>query len=129
MVLNRPGIERPSSQRRPRRDRVSVHEVAVGLAALDHLAAIRIERVVDDPLRRIVLMVVLEAEMPETFGDGFDSRSLRLMVQSVVGVGAVDDPPEQYQRRIAGQTELFQDRLERAFVAVPAALDVPTVLG
>ena len=77
-----------------RGDELLVHEVAMRLAALYHLAAIRIERIVDDPLRRILLMVVLEAEMPEAFGDGFEAGSLRLMVQRVIGVGAVDDPPE-----------------------------------
>jgi hypothetical protein len=101
----------------------------VRLATLDHLAAIRIERVVDDPLRRVVLMVVPEAEMPEAFGDGFEAGSLRLIVQCVIGIGAVDDPPEQYQRRIAGQLVLFQDRLERAFLAVMAELDVLDVVG
>src|SRR5216684_5264799 len=79
---------------------LSAHEVAVRLAALYHLAAIRIERIVDDPLRRILRMVVLEAEMPEAFGDSFEAQSLRLMVQRVIGVGAVDDPPKQYQRGI-----------------------------
>src|SRR5258705_5576307 len=86
---------------------LSAHEVAVRLAALYHLAAIRIERVVDDPLRRILCMVVLEAEMPEAFGDSFEARSLRLIVKRVIGVGAVDDPPQQYQRGIAGQLVLF----------------------
>ena len=73
------------------------------LAALYHLTAIRIERVIDDPPCRIVFVVVLEAKMPESFGDSFEAGSLRLMVQRVIGVGAVDDPPKQHQRRIAGQ--------------------------
>src|SRR5882672_4953473 len=38
------------------RDRLSVHKVAIRFAALYHLPAIRIERVVDDPLRRILSM-------------------------------------------------------------------------
>jgi hypothetical protein len=74
-------------------------------------------------------MVVLEAEMPETFGDSFEAGSLRLMIQGVVGVGAVDDPPKQYQRRIASQLVLFQDRLERAFFAVMTEFDVLDVVG
>jgi hypothetical protein len=44
-------------------------EVAVRLAALYHLAAIGIERVVDEPLRGILCLVALKAEMPKTFGD------------------------------------------------------------
>src|ERR1700687_3099031 len=102
----------------PRGGQLSAHEVAVRLAAFYHLAAIRIERVIDDPLRRILCMVVLEAEMPKAFGDRFEARSLRLTVQRVIGVGAVDDPPKQYKRRIGGQLVLFQDSFERAFVAV-----------
>lgn len=43
------------------------------LAALDHLAAIRVERIVDDPLHRIKFVVVLEAEMREAF-DRFRDR-------------------------------------------------------
>src|ERR1700687_3777709 len=113
----------------PRGGQLSAHEVAVRLAALYHLAAIRIERVVDDPLRRILSMVVLEAEMPKAFSDSFEARSLRLMVQRVVGIGAVDDPPKQYQRGIAGQLVLFQDRLERAFLAMMAKLDVFDIVG
>src|SRR5258707_12477730 len=103
---------------------LSAHEAAVRLAALYHLAAIRIERVVDDPLRSILCVVVLEAEMSKAFGDSFEAWSLRLMVQGVIGVGAVDDPPEQHQRRIVGQLVLFQDSLKRAFLAVMAKLNV-----
>ena len=94
------------------------------LAALYHLAAIRIERVIDDPPCRIVFVVVLEAEVPKAFGDSFEARALWLIVQRVIGVGAVDDPPKQYQRGIAGQLVLFQDRFERAFLAVMTQLDV-----
>ena len=99
------------------------------LAALYHLVAIRVERIVHDPLRRILCVVVLEAEVPEAFRDGFEAWPLRLIIQRVVGVGAVDDPPEQYQRRIAGQLVFFQDSLKRAFLAVMAKLDVFDVVG
>src|ERR1700733_13347102 len=94
------------------------------LAALYHLAAIRIERVVDDPLRRILCMVILEAEMPKAFSDSFEAWSLRLVIQRVVGIGAVDDPPKQHQRGILRQLVLFQDGFERAFLAMMAKLDV-----
>ena len=46
--------------------------------ALPFRRAIRIERVVDDPLRRIERVVVLVAEMAEAFGDRLQARSLRL---------------------------------------------------
>src|ERR1700733_2347563 len=76
-------------KRRPAR--ASTHEAAMRLAALHHFPAIRIERVVDDPLRCIVFVVILEAEMPEAFRDSFKAWPLRLMVQRVVGVGAIND--------------------------------------
>src|SRR4051794_40070511 len=88
--------------------RASTHEVTMRLAAFDHLAAVSIERVVDDPCRSIVFMVVLETEMTKTFRNGFKAWSLRLMVQRVVGIGAVDDPPQQHQRGIAGEVVFFQ---------------------
>src|SRR5258707_9869275 len=77
--------------------KASTHEVTMRLAALDHLAAVGIERVIDDPRCGIVFMVVLEAEMPKPFGDGFETWPLRLMVQRVVGIGAIDDPSQQHQ--------------------------------
>src|SRR5713226_10395380 len=85
----------------------SAHEVAVRLAALYHLAAIRVERIVDDPLRRILCVVVLEAEMPEAFCDSFEAWTLRLVVQRVVGIGSVAGPTMQHQRGIPRQLVLF----------------------
>ena len=95
---------------------LSAHEVTVRLAAPYHLAAIRIERIVHDPLRRILCVIVLEAEMPEAFCDSFEPWTLRLVVQRVVSISAVDDPPKQYQRGILRQLVLFQDGFERAFL-------------
>src|SRR5260370_39770003 len=82
---------------------LSAHEVAVRPAAPYHLAAIRVERIVDDPLRRILRAVVLVAEMPEAFCDSFEAWTLRLGVQRVVRLGPGDDPPKQYQRGILRQ--------------------------
>src|SRR5690242_16066664 len=47
----------------------SVRELAGSLSALHHFAAICVERVIDDPLGRIERVVVLVAEVAETFGD------------------------------------------------------------
>ena len=74
-------------------------------------------------------MVVLVAEVAEAFGDRFQARPLRLIVERVVGVGAVDDFAEQHEGGIAGQLVFFQDRLERALLAVMAELDVLHVVG
>src|SRR6202022_3610711 len=69
----------------------STHELSVRLAALHHFLAVGIEAAIDDPFRGVVLVIVLEAEMPEAFGDGFEAGTFRLMIERVVGVGAVDD--------------------------------------
>ena len=74
-------------------------------------------------------MVVLVAEMPEAFGHRLQPRSFGLMVERVVGVGAVDDPAQQHERGIARQLVLLEDRFERAFLAVMAKLDVLDVVG
>src|ERR1700754_3154609 len=67
--------------------------------------------------------------MPESFGDSFEARALRLLIQRVIGVGTVDDPPQQYQSGVAGEFAFFQDCFERAFLAVMAKLDVLDVVG
>src|SRR5262245_26405223 len=99
---------------------------AARLSVPHHLLAVRIEGVVDDPLRGIQFMVVLEAELAKPFGNGIEPRTLGLMIKRVVRVGAVDDPAEQDQRRIAGELVFLQDRLERAFLAMVTELDVRT---
>jgi hypothetical protein len=84
----------------------------------DHLLAVGVKSVIDDPFRGIERVIVLVAEMTKTLGDRFETGPLGLMVERVVGVGAVDDPAKQDQRRIAGESIFFQDCLERAFLAV-----------
>jgi hypothetical protein len=69
-------------------------ELTRGLAPPHHLAAIRVERIVDDPLGGIKRVVIPVAEMPEAFGHCLETRSLGLMVERVVGIGAVDDPAQ-----------------------------------
>src|SRR5262249_43260841 len=49
-------------------------EIAVVLALLHHLPAVSVKRVVDDPLGGVHRVIVLEAEMAETFRDGFKAR-------------------------------------------------------
>src|SRR5690349_18915702 len=49
----------------------SVREGSVRFALPHHLAAVGVKRVVDDPLGRVELVIVLEAEVTEAFGDRF----------------------------------------------------------
>src|SRR5262249_41897119 len=91
-------------------------EIAVVLALPHHLPAVSIKRVVDDPLGGIHGVIVLEAEMAETFRDGFKARRFGLLIEGIVGVGAVDDLAQQHERRVTDQLVFFQDRLERALL-------------
>src|ERR1700731_2248151 len=62
----------------------SPHEIAVGLALPDHLLAVGINGVVDDPFRGIHRVIVLVSEMTKSFGDGFEPGSFGLMIERVV---------------------------------------------
>src|SRR5215213_5299394 len=105
-----------------------VGESAVGFAAPDHLFAVRVEGVVDDPLGRIELVVVFVTEMTEALGNRVESRPFGLMPERIVGVSSVDDPAEQHQCGIAVELILLDDRLERALLAVMTQFDVRHVV-
>jgi hypothetical protein len=79
-------------------------EIAVVLALPHHLPAVSVKRVVDDPLGGIHGVIVLEAEMAEAFRDGFKARRFGLLIEGIVGVGAVDDPAQQHE---AGSVNLY----------------------
>jgi hypothetical protein len=98
----------------------SVHEIAVGPALPDHFLAVGVEGVVDDPFRGIEDVIVLVSEMAKALGDGFEPRSFGLMVERVVGIGAVDDLAEKDKCLVARESVFFQDRLERALFPVMA---------
>src|SRR5262249_28371632 len=66
----------------------------------------------DDPLGGIHRMIVLEAEMAEAFRDGFKARRFGLLIEAIVGVGAVDDLAQQRERGVIAQLVLLQERLE-----------------
>ena len=84
-------------------DRVcrKLFEVTVWFSSLHHLFAISIERIVDDPLGCIYLVIVFVAEMPEAFGNGLKSRAFRLTIQRIVGVCGVDNFPEKDKRGLS----------------------------
>src|SRR6266540_2756676 len=54
-------------------------EGAVRLAVLNHYLAIGIQCIVDNPLRGIDLVVILEAEMTEALGDRVQAGCFRLV--------------------------------------------------
>ena len=87
-------------------------EIAGVLALPHHLPAVSVKCVVDDPLGGVDRVIVLEAQMAETFRDRFEARRFGLLIERIVGVGAVDDLAQQQQRRVVAQFVLFQDRLE-----------------
>src|SRR5689334_7459827 len=92
-------------------------ELPVRFLPADHLLAVGVERIVDDPLCGVVLVIVLEAEMSKPLGDGFEARGFGLIPERVVGVGAVDDLREQHERRISIELVLLHECVERAFLA------------
>src|SRR5262249_9938225 len=87
-------------------------EIAVVLSLPHHLLAVTVKRVVDDPLGGINRMIVLEAEMPEAFPEAFKARRFGLLIEAIVGVGAVDDLAQQRERGVIAQLVLLQERLE-----------------
>src|SRR5262249_41787416 len=103
--------------------RSSVHELPVRFAVAQHLAAIGVERVIDDPFGGVERVVVRKSEMAKAFRDRFETRTFRLPIERVVGIGTVHDLSKQDERRIAGEPVFLQDRLERAFLAVVAEFD------
>src|SRR3989304_718874 len=84
----------------------------------DHPLAISVERVVDDSLGGVDLMIVTESELTKALGDRCQAGTFRLAVEGVVGVGAVDDPAEQHQSRVGGQLILVEDGFEGTPLAV-----------
>src|SRR6266511_3993741 len=101
----------------PARPTVSYHFLAVG-----------IERVINNPLRCVDLMVVLEPEMSKTLGDGFESRRFTLMPQRVIGVRTVYDPGQQHQRRICIEPVAMNNSIEGTFFSVVAQFGVRNVV-
>src|SRR5262249_19013419 len=68
-------------------------------------------------------VIVLVAEIPKALGNGFEARSLGLMIKRIVGIGAVDDLAEQEERVVVRQFVLLQDGLERTLLAVMTQFD------
>ena len=67
-----------------------------------------VKGVVDDPFRGVDGVIVLVSEIAKSLGDRFKSRSFGLMVERVVGIGAVDDLSMQDERRIAPEPVFFR---------------------
>jgi hypothetical protein len=96
---------------------------AFRLTLRDALLAVRVERVVDDPLRSVDLVVVAQTEVAKAFGHGLETPALGLVPERVVGVGAVHDLREQGERRVLLQQLILPtERVERAVLAAVAEL-------
>ena len=115
-----PGLLFPAS---PGSIRASSAESPVRLSAIHHLFAVRVERLVNNPLGRIDFVVVPEIKMAKPFRDGLQPRALRLLPQRVIGIRAIHDLPEQHECRIPRQIVLLQNRLEGTFLAICLNLD------
>src|SRR2546428_10503332 len=90
----------------------------VWLPALHHFLAVRIQRIVNNPLGRIDFVVVLKIQAAKPFRDGIQPRAFRLLPQRVVSVRAIHNLSKQCECRVARQIVFLQNRLERTFLAV-----------
>src|SRR5713226_449127 len=70
-------------------------ESPIRLTALHHLFAVRVERIVNNPLGRVNFVVVLKIQPAKPFRDGVQPRALRLLPQRVVRIRAIHDLPKQ----------------------------------
>src|SRR5216684_2727488 len=61
--------------------------------------------------------------MAETFGDRLQTRTLRLSIKRIVGIGAVHNLREENQLRLIPKIVLFEDCLERTLFPMMAELD------
>src|SRR5260370_1247443 len=93
-------------------------ESSVWLSALPNFLQIRVQPIINNPLRCIDFVIVLKIQAANPFRDGVQPRALRLLPQRVVGVRAIHDLAKQHQRRIRRQIIFLQNRLERTFLAV-----------
>src|SRR3989304_6303220 len=123
-VKNRTRLTERNPKPNRRRDRLeksrtkSVRGCPMRPPLADPPLAIGVERVVDDSLGGVDLMIVTESELAKPLGDRCQAGTFRLAVEGVVGVGAVDDPAEQHQGRVGGQVILVEDGFEGTPLAV-----------
>src|SRR6266487_6719669 len=84
-------------------------KVAIGLALAHHGLTIGVECVIDDPLGLVLLVIILETQMAEAFGDSFESWSLGLVPERIVGIRTVDDLAEQDEGRVTREVVLLEN--------------------
>src|SRR5262249_13093527 len=94
-----------------------------------HLLAVRIKGVVHNPLRGVDFLIVAKTEAAKSIGDGLQSRALRLLIQRVVRIGAVDNFRKQCERRIVLEFVFLENCLKRASLPFVAELDALHVKG
>src|SRR5260370_17489849 len=95
-------------------------ECATGPALADHLLAVGVEGIVDDPLGGVLLVVVLEAQMPEALSNRLQPLSFRLVPERVVGIRAVVVLSDQYRRFIFRPVLLLYYSLKQTFFTILA---------
>ena len=95
-------------------------EPTVRLPTSHHFLAVRIQRIVNNPLGRIDFVVVLKLQVAKSLRDGIQPRAFRLLPQRVVSVRAIHNLSKQCECRVARQIVFLQNRVERTFLsAVP----------
>ena len=71
-----------------------------------HFLAVCIQSIVDDPLCRIDLMVILIAKVTDALGDCFEPWSLRLLIERIISIRAIHDLAKQ-DERVVGSEVVF----------------------
>src|SRR6266850_668753 len=103
---------------------VALLKPTIRLTSLYDFLTISVQRVVNDPLGGVDLVVVLEAQLREAESNGFQSSGFRLVPERVVRVRSVDDLCQEDECGIHCEIVFLDDRLERTFHAVMAEFDV-----
>src|SRR6266446_2137675 len=95
---------------------------SVRLSPFHHFFAVRIQRVVNNPLGRIDFVVAPEVQMAKTLRNGVQPGGLRLLPQGIIGVRAIHNFPKQHQRCITRQIIFLQNCLKRALLPMVSQL-------
>ena len=102
----------------PRRARLPIlawmglSECTFRLVAPNHLLAVPVQRVVDNPLRCVDRLIILEAKMPKALRDRAETRCLGLVPQRVVGVRTVDNLGKEHHGGITVEIVFLHYRVE-----------------
>src|SRR5579859_7324790 len=107
----------------------SLLERAIRFTLFQHLLAIGIKSIIDDPLGSILFMIIFIAQVTEALSNGVESCRLWLLPQRVVGISPIDNLAKQYQRWISGQAIFLENGFKGTLLAVVAQFHIFHIIG